>query len=226
MRLQIADTAALSSLNDVLVLSQGFLLCASLIIAIGPQNLFVLQQGLRQQHLFATALLCTTADLLLIGLGVGGLGTFIAANKQLLTAITAGGASILFWHGSRSLLCAWRCRTMAQRSFNVTSAVGLTGTIAATLSFAFLNPLTYMDTVLLIGSASSQYPAEEQVLFGAGAVLASGLWFFTLTYAASRIGPLLSRPAAWRMLDAISGCIMFGIAFTMCAAMYAGQMAF
>ncbi len=204
-----------------LALVQGFLLCAGLIIAIGPQNLFILQQGLRGRHLLLTALLCTLFDLLLIGLGVGGLGTALAADARVLTVTTLGGATFLLGYGVRALHAAWYTPTVAvgdkSQARGERGALSVKGTILATLSFSFLNPAAYLDTILMIGTTSSRYPLDERLFFGAGAVLASALWFFTLTYGASRLAPLFHHRAAWRTLDVVSGCIMVGLAAALSA---------
>ena len=202
-----------------LALAQGFMLCAGLIIAIGPQNLFILQQGLRGRHLFLTALLCTLFDLLLIGLGVGGVGSALAADTRILTVTTLGGATFLFGYGMRALHVAWLTPAVAdgdsRQGRGAGAALSVKGTILATLSFSFLNPAAYLDTILMIGTTSSHYPFDERLFFGAGAVLASALWFFTLTYGASRLTPLFHHRTAWRTLDLVSGCIMVGLAVTL-----------
>lgn len=207
---------ALIQPHSFLTLAQGFMLCASLIIAIGPQNLFVLQQGLRRRYLFITALLCTLFDLLLITVGVGGLGAAIAANERWLAATTLGGAIFLFGYGGRSFRAAWLAQPAAHPCSD-DRLLSLRGTVLATLSFSFLNPAAYLDTVLMIGSTSSRFPVDQRLLFGMGAAVASGLWFFSLTYGSGRLAPLLHHPIAWRTLDLVSGCIMIGIAFALCA---------
>jgi L-lysine exporter family protein LysE/ArgO len=199
-----------------LVLVKGFLLGAGLIIVLGPQNLFLLQQGLRRRHLFLTPLLCTLCDLVLITLGVGGVGAAIAGDERLLTAITLGGAAFLLGYGVRSLRSVWYTQPATIPEPTAITPLSLKGTILATLSFSLLNPSAYLDTVLMIGTAGSQFPIDERVVFGAGALLASALWFFSLTYGASRLGPLLHRPAAWRMFDLVNGCLMVGIAGSLC----------
>lgn len=206
---------ALIQPRSFLTLAQGFILCASLIIAIGPQNLFLLQQGLRGRHLFITALLCTLFDLLLITVGVGGLGAAIAANERWLMATTLGGVAFLLGYGGRSLRAAWVAQpaTLAVPDSHLLS---LRSTVLATLSFSLLNPAAYLDTVLMIGTTSSRFPVDQRLLFGAGAAVASGLWFFTLTYGSGRLAPFLHHPIAWRTLDFVSGCIMIGIAFSLC----------
>lgn len=194
---------------------QGFLLCASLIIAVGPQNLFLLRQGLWRHHRFLTAFTCTVVDLLLITARVGGLGGVIAANNDLLFVVTVGSATFLLGYGVRSFRNAWCGCSAVQQKDTLTSAKNWRGTLLAALSFSILNPAAYVDTVLMIGTTSGRYPIDERLLFGVGATVASGLWFFTLTYGSSRLIPLFRHPIAWRTLDGLSGCIMFGIALSL-----------
>ncbi len=191
---------------------QGFTLSASLIIAFGPQNLYLLRQGLRRHHLFATAVVCTLVDLLLISLGVGGLGTAIAASKQLMVATTLGGAAFLLGYALRSFRSVWRGQSSIENCLAQSSALSLKGTILTALSFSLLNPASYVDTLLMIGTTSGHYPVDARMIFGVGAVIASGCWFFMLTYGSSRLAPLFRHPAAWRTLDMLSGCIMVGLA--------------
>lgn len=199
----------------ITVVSQGFLLCASLIIAVGPQNLFILRQGLRRQHLFLTALLSTLVDLLLISIGVGGLGSFISANSQLLTAATWGGATYLLGYGISTLRAAWYNHTSTSLNLTAAAGAGLQKTVVALLAISFLNPAAYLDTILMVGTTSGQYPVDQRIFFGIGAAIASAIWFFALTYGSSRLKPLLGHRLASRTLDLVSGCIICGVAFSM-----------
>ena len=194
-------------------LSQGFLLCASIIIAFGPQNLFILRQGLRRQHLFVTALFSTLADVVLIAAGVGGLSALISANSVLHAVVTSGGVVFLLWSGGRSLVNGCRPR-LATEDGPQTTAIRIQTSIAGALCFSFLNPGAYFDTLVVIGSQSLFFSVDERLVFGIGAVFASTLWFFTLTYGASKLARVFHSPLAWRTLDIISGCIMLGIAGT------------
>lgn len=212
---QLNPQALISPLMMTMV--QGFLLCASLIIAIGPQNLFILRQGLQRQHLLLTALLCTIFDLVLIGLGVGGVGTAIAANEPVRLIITVGGATFLLGYGVRALHSAWLAQATLQQPISDTGLLSVKGTVLATLSFSFLNPAAYLDTLLMIGTTSGRYPLDERLLFGMGAVMASALWFFSLTYGASHLTPLFRRPITWRTFDLISGCLMMALAGSLLA---------
>jgi L-lysine exporter family protein LysE/ArgO len=201
-------------------LIQGFLLCASMIIAFGPQNLFLLRQGLRRQHLFTVALFSTLADIVLITLGVGGFSALISNHPTFQAIVTVAGVLFLMWCGGRSLLSAWHptnaqsCEAAAVQS----NTKGLYTTILATLSFSFLNPAAYVDTLMIIGSKSLLFAVDQRVIFGIGAVCASAFWFFTLTYGASKLTLIFRSPTVWRTLDVISGCIMLGIASTLFAA--------
>lgn len=195
-------------------LVHGFLLCIGMIIAVGPQNLFLLRQGLRRQHLLTVALCSTLADLVLIALGVGGLSAVIASHPVIQTVTTIGGVLFMLMYGGRALFKA--CRPGAQASCAAPRPVhqGLRTIVVTTLCFSLLNPSTYLETLLIIGTKSHGFPPAQRVVFGIGAVLASALWFFTLTYGASKLAPLLRSRAAWRTLDIVSGCIMLGIAGT------------
>jgi L-lysine exporter family protein LysE/ArgO len=199
-------------------LIQGFLLCASIIIAFGPQNVFILRQGLGQKHLFATVLFSTAADLFLICLGVGGLSALISTNGTIETIVTTGGVLFLLWCGGRALFNATRRTSSTNPDATHPGTSGLLTTIVATLSFAFLNPAKYLDTLVIIGSKSLVFPIEQRLIFGIGAVLASTFWFFTLAYGASKLSPLFRSPVAWRTLDIISGGVMLVIVGTMLAA--------
>jgi L-lysine exporter family protein LysE/ArgO len=203
-------------------LGQGFLLCASMIIAFGPQNLFILRQGLRKQHLFVTALFSTLADVVLVALGVGGLSALINANSHVQMLTTAGGVLFLAASGSRSLLYGCRRGQPAVLAANP-AVLGIQTTIIAALGFSFLNPAAYLDTIMIIGSKSLLFPFDQRIIFGIGAVSASAFWFFALTYGASRFAPLFRTRAAWRALDVVSGCLMLGIAVSMLGAQLAGQ---
>lgn len=196
-------------------LSQGFLLCASIIVALGPQNLFLLRQGLRRQHLFATALFSTLVDVILISLSVGSLSSLIYGNGIINTLITFGGIFFMAWCGGRSLMRAYNPSSPAGETASTSAATGLLTVIIAALSFSLLNPAKYLDTLVIIGSKSLLFPVDQRVIFGIGAIVASTFWFFTLTYGASKLSPIFRSPIAWRALDVISGLIMMGIAVTM-----------
>lgn len=193
----------------------GAALGASLIVAIGAQNAFVLRQGLRREHVFTVAAICTACDWALITLGAGGFGALVSRTPVLTAAAAWLGAAFLLAYGAMSLRSA--IRATAPSSAEDTPAPGgrLVAVALATLAVSLLNPHVYLDTVVLIGGLAGQYPAAQRASFGLGAGSMSLVWFFGLAYGARLLGPLFERPVAWRALDVFVGVVMWAIAATL-----------
>jgi L-lysine exporter family protein LysE/ArgO len=189
--------------------AQGFALGASLIIAIGAQNAFVLRQGLARAQVFLVAGLCSLSDAGLIALGAGGFAALVAALPALAAAAAWGGALFLFVYGARALLAALRPGRLEVGGGAVT---GAWKAIALTLAVSLLNPHVYLDTVILIGSVAAQLAPPERLGFTLGAMTASFVWFFGLALGARRLAPLFARPIAWRVLDLAIAAVMWSIA--------------
>lgn len=188
---------------------QGLGLGAGLIVAIGAQNAFVLRQGLRRQHALTAALVCFLCDAALIALGVAGFGR-VVSSTPVLTALAAwGGAVFLFAYGLRAFLAAARAQGL---EVTTGAAISRRSVVLTTLAVSLLNPHVYLDTVVLLGSVGGQFAGAARTAFGLGAVTASAGWFFGLASGAARLGPLFRRPAAWRVLDALIGVVMWSIA--------------
>lgn len=196
-------------------LTQGFFIYISLISALGPQNMFILQQGVRRRHLFTMASLSTFADFILIGVAVGGMGATITASPVVLSLATSAGALFLGGYAIYSFCSIWRGPASLEDRTTARNSMCIKQTVMATLSFALLNPSAYLDTLLLVGANSSRYALDERWAFGVGAILASAIWFFSLSYGASRLAPLLRHARAWRILELFSGCIMLGLALAL-----------
>jgi L-lysine exporter family protein LysE/ArgO len=187
----------------------GFLLGASLIIAIGAQNAFVLRQGLLRQHVFPVALFCAVSDALLIVAGVLGFGSLIRAVPYGLEIVQWGGTAFLVGYAFVAFRRAMRPQAMAAAE---TGAAPLPAVLAQCAAFTWLNPHVYLDTVILLGGIATTYGAQRLV-FGAGAALSSFVWFFALAYGARLLQPVFAKPIAWRILDIGIGCVMLLIAF-------------
>lgn len=186
----------------------GFALGFSLILAIGAQNAFVLRQGLRKEHVFWICLTCAASDAALIAAGVTGIGAITRMLPWFEPAMRYGGAAFLTWYGARSLLSAWRGGSALDAG--QAEGASLRRSLLIVLALTWLNPHVYLDTVLLIGSISSQY--DDRLSFALGAMTASFVFFFSLGYGASLLAPLFARPTAWRILDLIIGIVMWAIA--------------
>ncbi len=194
---------------------EGFGLGATLIIAIGAQNAFVLRQGLLRRHVFITALICFICDVTLITLGVAGLGAIIEAAPALLTVMTWGGVIFLFSYGLRSFRNALNPKSLETENYADKQGSTLRGTVLAVLAFSLLNPHVYLDTVILLGGLGARHPATERPGFILGASIASLFWFFGLAYGASLLTPLFRKPVTWRVLDVLIGCVMWLIALSL-----------
>lgn len=183
----------------------GFLLGLGLIAAIGAQNAFVLKQGLQKRHVLAVSLTCALSDTILIMAGVAGFGALIAAAPGIQTVMAWAGAVFLAVYAIKSFLAAITNRSALDPA--TTGAASLSATITTCLAFTWLNPHVYLDTVVLLGSVSTNYGADR-FLFGLGAVTASFLFFFALGFGARLLRPLFARPVAWRVLDLLVGLVM------------------
>ncbi len=199
---------------DVLsALAAGFALGASLIIAIGAQNAFVLRQGLARDHTFAVALTCVLCDVTLIAAGAVGFGGLVARFPTVASVAAWGGAAFLAVYGALSLRSALRPHTLRAEDAPTHGMFASTGSaVTATLAISLLNPHVYLDTVVLLGSVASQYPAGMRTWFTLGAMVASTVWFFGLAYGARLLEPLFAKPVAWRVLDGAIAGIMWWIA--------------
>jgi L-lysine exporter family protein LysE/ArgO len=187
----------------------GFVLSATLIIAIGAQNAFVLRQGLRREHVLVVVAFCALADLLLISAGVAGLAKILGRAPTLTVALTLAGTLFLLWYGLRALRRAWQPQALRAAGG---ARVSLRVAVAQAAAFTFLNPHVYLDTVLLMGSIGARQPADSRLWFVGGAALASGAWFTTLGFGARLLAPLFSRPRAWQVLDVLIGVTMLALA--------------
>lgn len=188
----------------------GFLTGFSLILAIGAQNAFVLRNGLMRAHVFWLCLFCAMSDALLIVAGVAGFGVLVERFPWFPFVMTLAGAAFLFAYGAMRFRAAWAGDyAMVLEG----SAASLGATIATAAAFTWLNPHVYLDTLGLIGAISTQYEdVALRTIFGAGAVTASFVFFFSLGYGARLLAPIMQSAVAWRRLDVGIGVVMWALA--------------
>ncbi|MEM9318755.1 MAG: LysE/ArgO family amino acid transporter [Pseudomonadota bacterium] len=189
--------------------SAGFALGFSLILAIGSQNAFVLRQGLRRSHVLPVVLACSISDAILIAIGVSSFAAISAQLPWITPALRWAGAAFLITYGALAFRSAWRGGGILSEAEGAPDA--LWPTLATALLLTWANPHVYLDTVVLLGSVAAQY-GRDATLFGAGAVLSSFVFFFSLGYGAKALAPFFARPRAWQILDLLVGCIMWSIA--------------
>ena len=187
----------------------GFSLGLSLILAIGAQNAFVLKQGLKGEHVFLVCLICALSDAILILIGVGGFHVLVASYPGLVTAARYGGAIFLFVYGLVSFRSAWLAKHTLMPS-EMKSGSWINSALIC-LAFTWMNPHVYLDTIVLLGSVSSQF-SDEIEYFAAGATSASFVFFFSLGYGARLLRPIFARARSWQVLEIFIGIIMWAIA--------------
>lgn len=192
------------------IIIAGMTMGLSLIVAIGAQNAFVLRQGLRNEHVFAVSLTCAVSDALLILLGVTSFGRIAAWLPWLDPVMRCGGAAFLIWYGAKSLRSALRS-TEALTAGGPVAKNGLARTLLTCLAITWLNPHVYLDTVVLLGTVSTQFPGGE-ASFATGAILGSFLFFFSLGYGAGWLRPVFARPSSWRLLEGVIAVVMGAVA--------------
>ena len=188
---------------------EGFALSIGLILALGPQNVFVMRQGLMRSHVFAVCLACSLFDAALITAGVLGVGSILAGIQEAEFTIAIGASMFLISYGLLRIKSAINPVGMSTEGEGESE---LAPTIAAAAAFTFLNPHVYVDTLLLIGGASSRYVGDDRLAFGIGAATASFVFFFSLGYGARSLSEVLNKPKAWRYIDLSIAAIMFIIA--------------
>ena len=176
----------------------GFFTGLSLILAIGAQNIFVMEQGLKKQHVFLVCLICSVSDLILIFLGIFLFEYFkiyFTKNVELIFNILLFIFLIYFIYS--------KVRSLYKRSeINFEgSNLSLKNIIIKTLGFTYLNPHVYSDTVFFLGNFSKNFLISHKYFFGIGAAFASFLFFFSLGYLAKFFSNYLINSKIWKIIN-------------------------
>ncbi|MBR9856616.1 MAG: amino acid transporter [Gammaproteobacteria bacterium] len=188
---------------------QGFTLGAGLIIPIGAQNAFVLNQGMRRQYHLLVAGICSLFDVLLISLGVFGGGAALQSHGVLYWGISLAGMAFLLLYGAH----CWRRVFRSGQSLALSKQErGLKAVIIGVLAVTLLNPQVYIETVMILGSVGGGFAEHDKWAFAIGCFSASLIWFFTLALAAARMSHWLNKPLVQKGMDAIIGTLMWLLA--------------
>ena len=194
----------------------GMVLSLSLIMAIGPQNAHVLRMGLQRQHLWLTVAVCVVADMGLIALGVLGLAQLGGLSDKLHGALVGAGILFLMVYGAQALKrfrhpAALEGLSPEGGARVQAPAMTRLQAVGSALAFSWLNPHAWLDTAVLIGTASLAYGQGSHV-FGLGAIAGSIVWFSFLGVAAFWLGRRLNSLRVWRTLDGLVALMMWGTA--------------
>lgn len=190
---------------------QGFALSAAMILPLGPQNAFVMSQGIRRQYHMMVAGLCALSDIILICAGIFGGSALLSQSRLLLILVTWGGVAFLLWYGWGAFRAALSASEVQAGSEAVQQSRWRL--VVTMLAVTWLNPHVYLDTFVVLGSLGGQLAADVRSWFALGAVSASVVWFFSLAWLASWMAPWLSTPRAQRIINILVGIIMWTIAF-------------
>lgn len=189
---------------------QGLLLGAAMILPLGPQNVFVLQQGSRKQYHLMSAFLCTLSDVLLITAGVFGGSALLSQSVWLMALVTWGCVAFLLWYGWGALRAVFTADTALTMQEQVVRSRWRV--IMTLVAVTWLNPHVYLDTFVVLGSIGGQLGSDMRIWFTAGAVCASILWFFGLALLAAWFSPVLQKPVSQRIINLFVGSVMWYIA--------------
>jgi len=200
----------------------GMVMSISLIMAIGPQNAHVLRMGLRRQHVWLTIAVCALADIALIALGVLGLAQLGGLSDKLHGALVGAGVLFLSVYGWKAFQ---RFRSPVAGELPVAGGAPVSENVTArqailsALAFSWLNPHAWLDTAVLIGTASLAY-GQGSTVFGLGAAAGSVVWFLVLGVAAFWLGRRLNSLRVWRVLDGLVALMMWGMALLLISSLF------
>ncbi len=205
--------------------SAGLVLSLSLIMAIGPQNVHVLRMGMQRQHVGLTVAVSAAADAVLIALGVLGLAGLGGMSEKLHGALVGGGAVFLLAYGWQALRRCWQPSplTLVDAAGSDAKAPVKPMTrwqaVMSALAFSWLNPHAWLDTAVLIGSASLAYGRPDNTVFGLGAAAGSVIWFAGWGLAVFWLGRRLASVRVTRALDGVVAVMMLGTALWLLASL-------
>jgi len=188
---------------------QGFIIGLSLIIAIGPQNLFVIRQGLRKSFVFSVCLICSISDGVLIIIGIT-LSTYLDNfSPFLINILKIIGSIWIIVYGIIKIKNSF----MKNKIYFENENEIIRNVILTALALTFLNPHVYLDTVILIGTIALNF--QNKIMFGSGVVLSSFIFFFSLGYFSKYLSKFIQNKNTFFWMDVFFGILLisYGIFF-------------
>ena len=175
----------------------GFLTGGSLILAIGPQNLFVIEQGLKRNFVFTVTTICTVSDILLIFLGIFIYHIFDSISLEV--EVILNFVLVLFLvRFIKEKINEFRTNHKIK---NIKKSQNLKNIIFKTLGFTYLNPHVYSDTVFILGNLSKNFKLEDKFYFALGASFASIIFFYSLGYMSSMFAGFIKKKSTWKYIN-------------------------
>ena len=189
---------------------QGLIIGSTLIIAIGPQNLFVINQGLKKSFVFSVVLFCSLSDSILIIIGINLSSVIVGINPNTIIILKILGGIWLTIYGLNKIRYISKIRNLKNTD---TAESDFKKILISLFLITYVNPHVYLDTIILIGSISTNF--NSQLFFGIGAVMASFIFFFGLGYLSKFLSKYIYSNKTWFWIDLIVGFLMiiYGIKF-------------
>ena len=176
----------------------GFLTSLSLILAIGAQNIFVIEQGLKKQHIFLVCSICSISDLILIFLGIFLFHYFIQYFNPTIELIFNILLIIFLLHFIYTKIKSFNLKVNFNNEIPDISKFNI---FIKTLGFTYLNPHVYSDTVFFLGNFSKNLIFNQKILFGVGASIASFVFFFLIGYLSSYLSKYAQSDRVWKVIN-------------------------
>ena len=176
----------------------GFFTGLSLILAIGAQNIFVIEQGLKKQHIFVVCLICSISDLILIFLGIFLFHYFVQYFNSTIELIFNILLIIFLIHFIYLKIRSFNLKIDLN---NETKKISKFNIFLKTLGFTYLNPHVYSDTVFFLGNFSKNFILDQKILFGVGASVASFLFFFVIGYLSKYLSHYAQNEKIWKIIN-------------------------
>jgi len=191
-------------------LIQGFIISSTLIIAIGPQNLYVINQGLKKKFVFAVVLFCSLSDSILIIVGINLSNIIVNINPYTISIFKILGGIWLSFYGIIKIIKINYFKDLNKIDNQNENFKKILFTL---FLITYANPHVYLDTVILIGSISTNF--EHKLFFGLGAIIASFIFFFSIGYLSKYLSVYIYSKKTWFLIDLIIGILMifYGIYF-------------
>jgi L-lysine exporter family protein LysE/ArgO len=176
----------------------GFFTGLSLILAIGAQNIFVIEQGLKKQHIFIVCLVCSISDVILIFLGIFLFHFFVQYFNSTIELIFNILLIIFLIHFIYLKIKSFNFKIDLN---NETKEISKFNIFLKTLGFTYLNPHVYSDTVFFLGNFSKNFIFDQKILFGVGASIASFLFFFVIGYLSKYLSHYAQNEKIWKIIN-------------------------
>ena len=176
----------------------GFFTGLSLILAIGAQNIFVIEQGLKKQHIFLVCLVCSLSDFILIFFGIFLFHYFTQYFNSTIELIFNFLLLIFLIYFIYSKIRSFNSKVVFENQVENLSKMNI---FFKTLGFTYLNPHVYSDTVFFLGNFSKNFILYQKLIFGLGASIASFIFFFSIGYLSKYLSQYAQNKKIWNIIN-------------------------